>query len=72
MGDDGVTVIKYTVTRTPAPELLSPELLSLELGTGDWNEFVNTPMTPTEMAKARKLIIRQKSNKKPDYRTVAP
>ena len=28
---------------------------------GDWNEFVNTPMTPTEMAKARKLIIRQKN-----------
>jgi putative transposase len=32
--------------------------------TGDWNEFVNTPMTPTEMAKARKLIIRQKSDRK--------
>ena len=27
---------------------------------GDWTDFVNTPMTPTEMAKARKLIARQK------------
>ena len=27
--------------------------------TGDWTEFVNTPMTPAEMAKSRKLIIRQ-------------
>jgi putative transposase len=26
---------------------------------GDWTEFVNTPMTPAEMAKSRKLIIRQ-------------
>jgi len=30
------------------------------LFTGDWTEFVNTPMTPAEMAKARKLIARQK------------
>jgi putative transposase len=28
---------------------------------GDWTEFVNTPMTPTEILKSRKLIIRQKS-----------
>lgn len=31
--------------------------------TGDWSEFVNTPMTSAELAKARKLIIRQKKCK---------
>ena len=29
--------------------------------TGDWTEFVNTPMTPAEIEKSRKLIIRQKN-----------
>ena len=27
---------------------------------GDWTEFVNMPMTPTELVKSRKLIVRQK------------
>ncbi len=35
---------------------------------GDWNMFVNTPMTLTELAKARKLIIRQKSDRKAGLR----
>jgi hypothetical protein len=29
--------------------------------TGDWTEFVNTPMTPAEIEKSSKLIIRQKN-----------
>jgi hypothetical protein len=29
--------------------------------TGDWTEFVNTTMTPAEIEKSRKLIIRQKN-----------
>lgn len=28
---------------------------------GDWNEFVNIPMTPAEIERSRKLIIRQKN-----------
>ena len=36
--------------------------------TGDWNEFVNTPMTLTELVKARKLIIRQNGDRKAGLR----
>ena len=31
---------------------------------GYWTDFVNTPMTSAEMAKARKLIARQKGKKR--------
>jgi hypothetical protein len=33
----------------------------IERYTGDWTEFVNTPMIPSEIEKSRKLIIRQKN-----------
>jgi hypothetical protein len=43
----------------PLKNLIAPLPLPF---TGDWTEFVNMPLTPTEIEKSRKLIIRQKNN----------
>ena len=42
----------------PPKSLIAPLPLPF---TGDWTEFVNMPLTPTEIEKSRKLIIRQKN-----------